>query len=263
MKKKLLFLMMLLPMAAVTILTSCGDDDESFGGGDFNNQSSKRIVKLVEEEGSSIYETTFSYDSQGRVIKADETRTSSGSSSHSVFTYQYGELAIVSKVVEEGTYSNGQSYTVSISHSYTLKNGLIVKDVEVQTYNGGHPSTITYTYSYDNNGYMATSSASGYEIESYTDNLTWTNGNLTGLRGGELTYTNISWPKGMFFFFESSNMDRLLWPGGFWGKTPKNMLYKDLYNGLTYDYTITNGLITKVRLIESGNVVYVATYTWK
>ncbi len=259
MKKKLLFLMMLLPMLAVTTFTSCGDDDESFGGNESSHQTSKHIVKTVEEEGSSIYETTILYDSQGRIVKVDETRTSaSGTNGHSVLTYQYGELAITSNEVMETSYSNGQIFTWSNSHTYTLKNGLIVKDVEVQSSNGGHPSSTITTYTYDNNGYMATSSVNGY-----TDNFTWTNGNLTCMGEREFTYTNISWPKGMFFYFKGTNMDSYLWPGGFWGKTPKNMPHQDLYKEWTYDYTITNGLITKMRLIESGSVECVVTYTWK
>ena len=259
MKKTISFLSLLFGLfMCVTVFSACGDDDESFGGNESSHQTSKHIVKTIEEDGSSIYETTFLYDSQGRIVKVDEIRTSSRTNDHSVLTYQYGELAINSNEVRETSYSNGQIFTWSESHTYTLRNGLIVKDVEVQSSNGGHPSSTTTTYTYDNNGYMATSSVNGY-----TNNFTWTNGNLTCMGEREFTYTNISWPKGMFFHFKGSNLDSLLWPGGFWGKTPKNMPHQDLYKEWTYDYTITNGLITKMRLIESGSVEYVATYTWK
>lgn len=228
------------------------------------NQNQKLIAKLIEEEGSTIYETVFSYDSQGRVVKAVKTESSATSTnSYGERTYQYGELTIISKEVVEGSYSNGQTFKRSESHSYSLENGIIVKDVEIYSWSysyngitGGNNSTTTSSYSYDSNGYLA--SVSGTKIA-------WTGGNLTSIGEREFTYTNIPWNKGMFFTFNGTNMDSCLWPSGYWGNTPKYMPSQDTYKKMTYNYEISNGLITKVTITNNntGDITYISTIVWE
>lgn len=275
MKTMKIWSIQLLTVILLPLIVSCGGDSNSDSEPDPDPlvnkptlQDQKRIVKITEEEGSTIYETVFSYDSQGRVVKAVETESSATSTnSYSERTYQYGELTIISKEVVEGSYSNGQTFKRSKTHSYSLENGIIVKDVEIYNYSysyngitGGNNSTTTSFYSYDSNGYLVSISESGETIP-----IVWTDGNLTSLEGREFTYTDIPWNKGMFFYFKGTNMDSCLWPSGYWGNTPKYMPSQDIYKNWTYIYETSNGLITKVSITNSntGAVLYISTIVWE
>ena len=109
----------------VTVISACSSDDETSSGG--NSGSSKHIAKILSEE-AYLYETSFTYDAQGRVTKIIETETAPDFNTYSETTYQYGEMIIISKKTKERTYSSGQINSRSETHSYTLENGLIVKD---------------------------------------------------------------------------------------------------------------------------------------
>lgn len=241
MKRTISILSLTLGLFVSTLaFTACGSDDDVVDNGE--TSSSKHIVKIIEEEDGAIYETIYSYDSQGRVVKVVGTESSASSNSYSERTYQYGESVIISKEVD-GLWSE--------SHSYTLENGRIVKDVEKQTYEGRNNSTITTLYSYDSNGYLTTISESGSSIDSNTKQIEWTNGNLTSMEGREFKYTNIPWNKGIFFYYKGSNMDSCLWPSGYWGNTPKNMPSQDINKNWTYNYETSDGLVTKVSITNN------------
>jgi hypothetical protein len=260
-------------------MSSCGsgDDDNNYSN-DEGNSASKRIVKIVEEDGGSIYERTFSYDSQGRVIKVVEIENGN-STSTSETNYQYGEQLIISKMVENGKYSSGQNYTRLETHTYTVSNQLIVKDVEVQGDNS-HTTTTTTTYSYDSNGYLSSSKqiVGNYSSTSYTSNYVWTNGNLTSIEESHVSdsgepypelstysYSNVVWNQHMIYYIKGSNMDGCLWMAGYWGKHPKNMP-SNYDSSYFYEYTVTSGLVTKATVTYPGKgheEKAISTITWE
>lgn len=133
-------------LVSVTAFIACGGDDEPSSGGNngssnnnqtpSNPQSTKHIVKIITGRGNTFIESSLFYDSQGRVRKIIKTKTAgTGENSYSETEYQYDEMFIVSKMEKDG-----------VTHSYTLENGLIVKDEEK-----GSNSSTTRTFSYDVN----------------------------------------------------------------------------------------------------------------
>lgn len=270
-KKISIFSLTLGLLVSTLAFTACGsdDNDEVDNGG----SSSKHIVKIIEEEGSTIYETVFSYDSQGRVVKAVGTESSATSNSHSEKTYQYGELTIISKKIVDGTLSNGQIDNWSVSHSYSLENGRIVKDVEKYTYDG-RISTTTTLYSYDSNGSLTSISVSGSNTDSNTEQVEWTNGNISKIGNGTYTYSNVSWIKGFPFYLKGSNMDNYLFSMGYYGIIPRNLPSKYDSDGLesngwsyAYEYIVQNNLITKVIYTpykeDEKRHIMISNFTWE
>ena len=225
MKKKYYPMVYLITMfMSLPTFVSCDDDNDSG-----NKASSKHIVKIVEEVEEDkvwIYESDITYDSQGRVVRI-VTSNAGTSSKVSEITYQYGEEHILSKEVE-GSWSE--------THTYTLENGLIVKDVRNQ--NG---SSKTTTYEYDNNGYMKSLTDQSL---GYTQKFVWKDGNLINIGTRSYTYSNTPWNERMIFYIKGSNMDEALWQSGCWGKRPKNLPSR--YGDYSYEYTLTGGLVTKV-----------------
>ena len=206
--------MLLALLVCGTAFVACGGDDDDNNGG-YNgggSSSSSRIIKITEEEGGTKFESIISYDSQGRISRIVTTETGNNNST-SEMTYQYSNEQITSKYIKES-----QSYTTNETHTYTLSNGLIVKDIEVQ-----NDMKTTTIYSYNGNGYLTSLSQWGDVIASSTKDFVWTNGNLTSMDGREFKYSNTPWNKGMFFHFKGSNMDGYLWSGGYWGNTPKKI----------------------------------------
>ena len=246
MRKSILFVLLGL-LVSVTAFMACGGDDESSNNSSTptnnetpsNPESPKHIAKIITEEGSSFYESSFTYDSQGRVIKVTETESGTGTNSHSETEYQYGEMLIISKMKGEGTYSNGQSFTRTESHSYTLENGRIVKDEEKQASSlNSTSSSRTDTFSYDANNYLSSIN---------TTMLTWSDGNLIKLGDRSFEYSNYPWVKGFPLYLESSNMDANLFAIGYYGNIPKNLPSKtSRTSGATYDYTFEGSYVTKV-----------------
>ena len=255
MKKTISFLSLLFGLfVCVTVFSACGGDDEPSSGGNSGSgssetpQSSKHVVKITTEEGNAFYESSFSYDSQGRVTKIIETESGAGTNSHSEKTYQYGEMLIISKMKGEGTYSNGQSFTRTESHSYTLENGRIVKDEEIQAYNGNSSSSIE-TFSYDANNYLSSISRKGSNYDSETKKLTWSDGNLIKLGNRLFEYSNYPWAKGFPFYLKGSNTDANLFAMGYYGNIPQNLPSKYTYSetsGYTYEYSFDGSSVTKV-----------------
>jgi hypothetical protein len=258
------------------VFSACGGDDEPSSGGNSGSgssetpQSSKHVVKITTEEGNAFYESSFSYDSQGRVTKIIETESGAGTNSHSEKTYQYGEMLIVTKSVMEVTYSNGQSSSLSESHSYTLENGRIVKDEEIQAYNGNSSSSITETFSYDANNNLSSISRKGSNYDSETKNITWSDGNLIKLGNRAFTYSNHPWTKSFPLSLDGSNMDAYLFSIGYYGNIPKNLpskTYTSETSGATYDYTLEGNYVTKVvvtPLVETNkSQKSISTIVWE
>lgn len=179
--------------------------------------------------------------------------------------YQYGETLIIKKEEQIGDWSIDSRYNSPSSHNYTHSNGLIVKDTEIQD---NVPIYILYTY--DNNGYL--DYFKGYEGEisdpyfsgMYSHDLEWTDGNLTEIsnlgRPFSHSYSNTPWIKGMIFdVFNGYHYihDLYLASQGYFGELPK--MLPSMSNGINHDYTITNGLVTKV---VSSFTEYGKTRTW-
>lgn len=221
-------------ITSIATIVSCGDDNEKTGGGDNGTTTSKHIVKMVEEWYSS-YENRkgeethlFFYDSQGRIVEVDNGNRR--------IHYTYSDNTI-------------RSMSTNENHTYTLSNGLIIRD-DYSSY--GDHGTINYTY--DKDGYLINSSESVTEHGSiYARKVEWKNGNITkiyydGVEHNNFEYTNLPWPKNYFFYLKGLVVDQNLLPLGVWGKTPKNLPSKNIYEDriITYDYTIENGTITKI-----------------
>lgn len=263
MNKRFSFLSLLLGLfICVTVFSACGSDNEPSSGGNSGSgssetpQSSKHVVKITTEEGSSFYESSYTYDSQGRVTKIIGTESGTSTNSYSEIEYQYGEMLIVSKMKEKGTYSNGQSFTFSETHSYTLENGRIVKDEEKQ-----NSSSSTDIFSYDANNYLTS-------ID--TKILTWSDGNLIKLGDRSYEYSSYPWPKGFPFSLKGSNMDANLIAIGYYGNIPKNLPSKYTYSetsGFTYEYSFEGGYVTKVVItpfVETNKIhKSISTIIWE
>ena len=249
----------------VSLITcvACDKDNHASEDGYRDNVSSKHIVKIVSESEGYIRESNISYDSQGRITRVISTQNSPYVSE---IKYQYGEDAVLSEEIEEETYSNGQHFRWSELHTYTLVNGLIVKDVEIQTSNSGYgdiSSKITTTYSYDNNGYMKSLTEWGDNIGNRPKNCIWTNGNLTTMGEDSYFYSSIPWNDKMIFYLKGSNMDSYLWLAGYWGKRPKNLPNNGHYS---YEYTLLDGLVTRAIITspEYGDSrKNIITFTWE
>ena len=239
----------------VTVFSACGGDDESSSGDNNGSgsipQTSKHVAKIITEDGSRIFESTYTYDSQGRVIKVISTESATYENIRTVTTYQYGETVILLKEDEE-VIEKSQSFNKSRSYAYTVENGRIVK------YKDG--STI-YTYSYDANNYLS-SVCIEYNNESRTVNITWSNGNP--IKAGNVTYSysNYDRVKGSGFSLSGCGMNGSLGNYGYYGNTPRNLLSKSsnrsaltdeeikeneyALNEWSYEYTFQDNYITKI-----------------
>ena len=275
MKKTISFLSLLFGLfVCVTAFSACGGDDEPSSGGNSGSgssdtpQTSKHVSKIITEEGNSIIESTLTYDSQGRVTKIIATESGTGTNSRSEKTYQYGETLILTKEVEEGKLSNGQSYVRSESHSFTIENGLIVKEEEKNTYDGVNHTTPTHTFSYDANKYLSSISRSYPDTDNESKAITWSDGNLTKLGNRSFEYSSYSWAKGFPFYIEGSNVDEILFANGYYGNIPKNLqskTYTSEKSGWTFDYTIEGNYVTKVVIshFEDASKTQTMTFVWE
>lgn len=253
MKKSISILNLLFGLfICVTVFSACGGDDEPSSGGNngssnnnqtpSNPQSTKHIVKIITERGNTFIESSLFYDSQGRVRKIIKTKTTgTGENSYSETEYQYDEMLIVSKENKDGE-----------THSYTLENGLIVKDEEK-----GSNSSTTRTYSYDANKYLSSISRSGSD----TKTITWSDGNLTKVGDRTYSYTNYSWSKGFPLYLESVDVDELLFANGYFGNIPKN-LPETYHSYVEFVYTLEGNYVTKIVLYYSGKT-QTMTYIWE
>ena len=246
-------------------LTACGTSDDPSPKGNGGSGSSgssetpqltKHIAKVITEDGGSIIEYSLSYDSQGRVSKIISTQSGTGTNSHSEKTYQYGETLIVTKEVTEGKYSNGDSFSRSESHSFSLNNGLIFKDEEIQNGN-----TSTDIISYDAKNYISSINTKIY---------IWSDGNLTKLGNRSYENSNYPWAKNFPLYLDGSNMDEFLFAMGYYVNIPKNLPSKTITSetsGATYDYTFDGSYVTKfviTPLVETNkNHKTTSTIIWE
>lgn len=266
MKKTVSLLCLLFGLfVCATVFCACSksDDDTSSGG---NSGSSKHIAKIISEEKDGYYyEYSYTYDAQGRVTKVIETTSATSFNVYSETTYQYGEMTIKSKMIEERTYSSGQINSHSETHSYTLENGLIVKDKEIQG-----SSSWTFTFSYDSNNCLSSISSNGSDIESGTKIIKWSNENLIKLGDRSYEYSSYPWAKGFPLYLKGSNVDANLFAIGYYGNIPQNLPSKYTYSetsGFTYEYSFEGGYVTKVVItpfVETNKIhKSISTIIWE
>lgn len=248
-------------VALFTVLMSvsfsaCGgsDDDDNGGGGNSGPTSDKLLVKeTIQRENENItYE--YSYDSQGRVIRKEKTENGN-SGGYYVYTY------IDNLIVQKYFFAHGES----METKYTLENGLIVSE-EV---NG----TIKNRYTYENS-YLATRTNGMYE--DYGKKYIWNNGNLTSIKlltddatskgGKNYEYTSYAAPQGFVIDYVEEDL------GKFFGKSSKNLPSKfievsddgEIYEQITYDWTLKDGLPIKLVVMEKdGGGIYTTTHTYE
>lgn len=153
-------------------LVACGDDDGDDGGGGSSSGSSKVPAPyLVDSNGnkiqvSSVYNTSFTYDSDGKLtglIYNDRTYTIG-----STFTLSYSD--------------EKRSYKCSI---LTNSDGLITQLSYTKTKTDGESETQTENFQYNSNRQLTKVNMSGTFVEenekgSFSGNMafTWSNGNL-------------------------------------------------------------------------------------
>ena len=165
-------------------------------------------------------------------------------------------MTIISKKTKERTYSSGRINSHYETHSYTLENGLIVKDKD--------DDYRTTTFSYDSNNYLKSIT------DSETKMLTWSNGNLIKLGDRSYEYSSYPWPKGFPFYLKGSNVDANLFAIGYYGNIPKNLPSKYTYSetsGFTYEYSFEGGYVTKVVItpfVETNKIQKsISTIIWE
>ena len=263
---------MIAVLMGMNLFSSCGssdDEDKSRIDNGPDSQSSKYILKRTYSNGSSIWESTYAYDSESRVTKIAESRKSGNRTTSATKTYVYGGNTIISKNV--GDWNDGEV------HTFTLNDGLIVRNVEGAIGKNAY----TYNYVYDDRGYIKSLSFaddSEFSVSGFMQFI-WTDDNLTkivkSLDSGIMTTTTISystipWPRNWFQYWNGSNMDEELDPLGAWGKMPNYLPTKfttTKSNGnneeWTIDYTLENGDITKMVYKDSnGSDIEVYTLVW-
>ncbi len=241
----------LIAVLASVGFTACGGDDGDSGGG---APSGKQLVKMTEELRSNTYVYEFTYDSQGRVVKANVTR-------NGLFDRSYSYEYYSNSITRTRTSASGGTSKIQ----YTLENGCIVKEIH-----GNSSEIVQYTY---NDGYMATKTITSYGSTSpaYTYTYSWSNGNLvsesrshnghTDLETCE--YTNYIAPAMCVNFWDTIEVDLI----GYYGKTSRNLPSKFIDHGaeeLTYEWTMSGGLPVKLIITESNDDdISIITFEWK
>lgn len=217
--------------------------------------SSKRIVKISEDRGSYVEETSFQYDSQGRLI----TEKSNWITHYETRNYTYNETSIIRK--QEGDMGSASST------NYTLSDGRIIREVRDES--------ITKDYTYDDSGYlMKQTYDGGTQSDSGTILFEWSDGNLmkyTKTRDGgsstvyTITYSDIAWPQNFFIEWDGTNIEAVLEPMGAFGKMPRYLPKKiSLSSGREYtiDYTMADGYVTKY-IIQTSEKSEINTLVWE
>ena len=134
--------------------------------------------------------TTYSYNSNGQLIKSITSSSSPGvtSANSMTYTYSYDAAGNVITALTEGVIAKTNVKSIG---SYEYSGGRLTKIVSESSSNI-FPST-TDSYSYDGSGQIATYSTTSSDPKYGTERYTFTNGLLTGgtiTRGGQsLTVT--------------------------------------------------------------------------
>ncbi len=232
MKKILLFALPLLAMLAV----SCEKDGRQ-------NVTDKRVkeIWLEYEDGEKELVRSFTYDSEGRVIRTNDDE--------GVYeTYTYADNAIIA------TDDDGDGKTI-----YRLDNdGYLVKEDHYSSYNGPERLSSTTEYVY-NKGYLSKAIYKNYDEsgaveEESTDEYFWKNGNLVIDYAETYEYSSIANLTNINLGYSLESGDDISYLK-FKGTNSKNLLSKmvvkehdDAICTYQWDYTLDkDGLPTQVK----------------
>ena len=243
--KQIFYLLLALPLG---LFMACGDEDDAVN----SSTNGKRITKIIEESQGTTRERLFTYDSEGRVVKM-KTTVNSASESHAYnSTYQYSDSLI--KCNEEVVDTDQL-----LKHTYRVEDGKIVLDT-ISNYNIPMYSHMFY----DKDGflneiinYLEFDNIDLYYYPNRCCFINWEKGNMStqdfrGVKYAIWDYTDLPWKKGTFFEFDNSiipETDPVLLGMGYYGKLPKNLPSR--YGKRLYDYTVSEGLVTKVTRTDS------------
>ena len=143
------------------IWTVYGQDTVSYAEVNQHGDITKQISSQGTEE-EQTYQTTYTYDQQGRIIKEESTRD--GQADHTEIL-KYDEHGNVTYQEELFHMNTARNYVAQITNTY--ENGLLVEKKSVV--DGGMETNIT-TYTYDENGLLVKESFNDQFITEYTYN---------------------------------------------------------------------------------------------
>ena len=254
-------------------LVSCESDKDE------NADAPKRLTEMTYQEtsldddrkdGDESCVLQLLYDSEGRVIKEISNSQSDRRNTKTECTYQYGEKFIVLQVIKEEERTGGTTRLEIERHKYVLENGLIVSDT---VRDGSSVDIWSYSYDDEKRIKLATYKPSS---RTYEFNYVWEDGNIMKIQTKgdtcNYTYTTLPWKKGLAVSF-GTYLDAFLWDAGYFGKRPLNLpaefTEKEGHYTMrcSYEYTVTDGLITKLKEDfsdnDSGQRTTVATMKWE
>lgn len=263
---------MLMSLTCVSFVSCESDKDE-------NVDAPKRLTEMTYQETSLDDDRKdrdesgvlqLLYDSKGRVVKMISKSQSDESNTISEYNYQYKEKFIILQVIRLSQKSNGSTWLEAGYHNYVLENGLIVRDtIKEKRY------TELWSFSYDDEKRikLVTLKTSN---RTYEYNYVWEDGNIMKIQAKgdtcNYTYTTLPWKKGFVVSF-GSQLDGPLWDAGYFGKRPLNLpaefTEKEGHYTMrcSYEYTVTDGLITKLKEdfsdTDSGQRTTVSTLKWE
>lgn len=268
MKKVFSKLMMLAMIVATFSFSACGgsDDENSSNNSSSNNGSNNNSSNNNSSSNSNDSNTTpitkqliritrgneiidYTYDNLGRVTQIQSTTIGNPKVSR---TYTYENNLIIETIFDMGT---------NWDNKYTLENGIIVK-----AFDGDTKKTTIYTY---DNGYLSKESESNNHNYDYI----WQDGNLMSFESDSGTketyeYTNIVAPQGFFCVGKKWGIRSVWGMGYYFGKSsqylPASYREGDIY--VTYDWTITDGLPTKMvhdAKVAPSTGITTYTFEWK
>ena len=234
-------------------LVSCESDKDE------NADAPKRLTEMTYQEtsldddrkdGDESGVLQLLYDSEGRVVKMISNSQSNNYNRISEYTYQYGDSFISMQMTTESQRSGGETRLGIVRHKYALENGLIVRDtIKEESY------MEIWSFSYDDEKKikLATLKTSN---RTYEYNYVWEDGNIMKIQAKgdtcNYTYTTLPWKKGFVVSF-GSQLDGPLWDAGYFGKRslnlPAEFTEKEGHYTMrcSYEYTVTDGLITKLK----------------
>ncbi len=243
---------LLMSLTCVSLVSCESDKDEKA-------DAPKRLTEMISEETSLDEERKdrdesgvlqLLYDFEGRVVKMISNSQSNNYNRISEYTYQYGDSFISMQMTTESQGSGGETRLGIVRHKYALENGLIVRDtIKEERY------MEIWSFSYDDEKKIKLATLKSGS-DTYEYNYVWEDGNIMKIQAKRdtcnYTYTTLPWKKGFVVSF-GSQLDGPLWDAGYFGKRPLNLPaeFTEKEGRYTmrcsYEYTVTDGLITKLK----------------
>ncbi|MBP5339581.1 MAG: DUF4595 domain-containing protein [Prevotella sp.] len=268
MKKHFLHLNRLAGLLVVCLaLTACdpNPDPDDSGTVPPPPPNGKRLVSMTKDKGGhQVYTDVFEYNSKGQIIRVDDKTNSSNTT---YYTYTDSTITVRSMFSTTNT-------------TYTLSKGRIVRSSSVYYSYGEVTSTYENTYEYDSNGCLikvVSYYKNGDEDETSYDVFdttiyTWANGNVTKVSRSssydntETAYEYSDYSISALPYFGIPDIPSVLAMQGYFGKLCRNLIASettiDAFGNSstgTYDYTITDGVVT--RCIDKFSSIY--TFVWE